>query len=63
MGIVILETVTKQSERLEGEEEEIMATIHELTLSGKIDKNYVETRFRSADPDARLKMSKQNILS
>jgi hypothetical protein len=62
MGVVILETMEKQSERLEGEEDDIMSTIHELTLNGKIDKNYVETRFRSADPDARLKMSKQNIL-
>jgi hypothetical protein len=62
MGIVILETIARPVEILEGEENEVMETIHELTMNGKIDKNYVETGFRSADPDARLKMSKQNIL-
>jgi len=62
MGAVIIENIGKQAQILEGEENEIMETIHDLTLSGKIDKNYVDTGFRTADPESRLKMSKQNIL-
>jgi hypothetical protein len=62
LGLSLLSQDDGSEAGAEGEDVEIMEALQQLINDGRIDKDYVETRFRSADPDARLKMSRQNLL-
>jgi hypothetical protein len=62
LGMILINENDQTETAGEGEEQEIMQTLHRLIMNGRIDKDYIEMRFRSADPEARLKMSKQNLL-